>query len=86
MRKKSGGSSGRTGVLGCCIASRLCLVQLIEPKVGKLRNWMRDGGNVPVLRLSTLLHVVVYWWQLAAFMRLKMRQEILGTCQDNDVA
>lgn len=22
--------------------------------------------------MSTLLHVVVYWWQLAAFMRLKL--------------
>lgn len=26
-----------------------------------------------LVQLSTLLHVVVYWWQLAAFMRLKMR-------------
>lgn len=32
------------------------------------------------LRLSTILHVVVYWWQLAAFIHLKVRRKNESTC------
>ncbi|CAE7240077.1 unnamed protein product [Symbiodinium natans] len=54
--------------------TRLLVLGALGPAISVTAAGTTEARPKPRKRLSTLLHVVVFWWQLAAFMRLKLRQ------------